>query len=407
MANSAEFDVIVAGAGPVGLANALLLEDAGLSVALAGPKPAADRRTTALMMPAVKLLQRVGVDIAGLETAAPLRTMRIIDGTRRLLRAAPATFSASEIDEDAFGWNVANAGLVAELEQAVAARPAIRRIEMPVAGWQLDEEAAVATFEDGTTVSARLVAAADGRNSPAREAAGISTYPLPLSQTALVLNFAHRRPHGDISTEFHTESGPCTQVPLPGNRSSLVWVNRPERAEELMALNDEALSRAVEERIGSLLGRVEVEPGRQLYPLSAAVPRRFADRRVMLVGEAAHIFPPIGAQGMNLGLRDAADLRDVAAAHAADPGGPSAMSAYNAKRRFDIAARAGAVNMLNASLLSSFLPVQLARTLGLAAISQSAPLRGLFMREGMQPGSGLSALFGSFKGRDRASADRS
>ena len=398
MANSDQFDVIVAGAGPVGLVSALLLDRVGLSVVVAGPEAASDGRTTALMRPAMELLDEIGVDMRVLETAAPLRTMRIIDGTKRLLRAAPATFSASEIGESEFGWNVTNAALMRALSRQMDARPSIRRIGKAVAHWTLSDEAATAGFEGGETVNARLVAAADGRNSPARAAAGIATYPLPLRQTAMVLNFSHSRPHGDISTEFHTEAGPCTQVPRAGNRSSLVWVNRPERADALFALDDAALSAAVEERLASLLGAVQVEPGRQLYPLAAALPRRFADRRVMLVGEAAHIFPPIGAQGLNLGLRDAAELRDVAVAHMSDPGGTAAMSAYNGRRRLDIAARAGAVNMLNASLLSAFLPLQMARTFGLAAIARSAPIRSFFMREGMRPGSGMAGLLRGAKG---------
>lgn len=393
MAANKDFDVIVAGAGPVGLATAALLSDAGLSVALAGPDSSAqDRRTTALMQPAARLLSTLGIAVAGLESAAALRTMRIIDGTNRLFRSPPATFRASEIGETEFGWNVPNASLGAALIKAVRQRP-IRQFGQLVSSWTLGDDLAKAQFENGETISAKLVAAADGRNSPARQAAGITTWPLPLDQAALVVNFSHSRDHGGISTEFHTEWGPCTQVPLAGRRSSLVWVNQPAKAQQLHDLDNEALSAAIEHRIASIVGTVTVEPGRQIYSLSAALPRRFAANRVMLVGEAAHIFPPIGAQGMNLGLRDAADLVSVVEDNRADPGAPASLDAYDRKRRPDVMARAGAVNMLNASLLSGFLPAQLLRSFGLSAISRSAPLRGFFMREGMQPGSGLAALF--------------
>jgi len=219
----------------------------------------------------------------------------------------------------------------------------------------------------------------------------VTTHRLP--QRALVLNFAHQRHHDFTSTEFHTESGPCTQVPLPGGfRSSLVWVLRPRQAEELSVLDDDVLSKRLEARIQSFLGKVTVEPGRQVYPLSSALPARFAARRIALVGEAAHVFPPITAQGLNLGLRDVMDLAEVIRAHVQDPGSPAALLRYDMRRRPDILARSSAVNLVNASLLSGLLPAQLARSTGLALLSSLPFLRGFFMREGMQPGSGFAAL---------------
>jgi 2-octaprenyl-6-methoxyphenol hydroxylase len=246
---------------------------------------------------------------------------------------------------------------------------------------------------DGDEVSGALAVAADGRMSPARQAAGISTSTRAYRQAALVINFAHARPHGFISTEFHTETGPFTQVPLPGDRSSLVWVVALETAEKLAALDDDALSAKVEERMQSMLGRVRVEPGRQVYPLSAATPARFAQNRVALVGEAAHVFPPIGAQGLNLGIRDVEQLIAIAAENRADPGAPVALAAYDAKRRPDILARTGAVSLLNRSLLSNMLPAQLMRSAGLGVLGSFAPLRAFFMREGLRPGSGFSSIF--------------
>ena len=146
-----------------------------------------------------------------------------------------------------------------------------------------------------------------------------------------------------------------------------------------------------------MLGLVELEGERQIFPLTASPPRRFADKRIALVGEAAHIFPPIGAQGLNLGLRDVADLSAIAATNKQDPGCAEAMRAYDAKRRPDILARATAVNLLNRSLLSDMLPAQIARSAGLGALRALSPLRTLFMREGMRPGSGFSAIFSDLR----------
>jgi 2-octaprenyl-6-methoxyphenol hydroxylase len=167
----------------------------------------------------------------------------------------------------------------------------------------------------------------------------------------------------------------------------------PETAEELAALDDDALSAKIEERMQSMLGRVQVEPGRQIYPLSATLAARFALNRVALVGEAAHVFPPIGAQGLNLGIRDVQELVAIAAENRADPGAPAALAAYDARRRPDILARTGAVSLLNRSLLSNMLPAQMMRSAGLGVLGSFAPLRAFFMREGLKPGSGFSSIF--------------
>lgn len=388
-----ETDIVVAGTGPAGLTAALALAQAGFSVALAGPPVAAgDRRTTALMKPSLDFLDRLGLLGAIRPQAAPLRAMRIADATSRLLRGPTVTFRAAEIGEEMFGMNIPNAHLNAVLGEAVKNNAAIRPLAGLVRRWTPGEDVIEAELDDGDVVAAKLAAAADGRRSPARQAAGISVKTWQAGQSALVLNFSHTRPHDDISTEFHTEDGPFTQVPLPGMRSSLVWVTRRRRADELAAVTDETLSALIEARMQSMLGRIAVEPGRQVFPLASALPARFADRRIALVGEAAHVFPPIGAQGLNLGIRDAEDLARVAKSHAADPGAKAALSAYDRARRPDILARASAVDMLNRSLLSDMLPAQAARAAGLSLLRTAPPLRAFFMREGLRTGGGLSGL---------------
>ncbi len=390
--------IIVAGTGPAGLISALGLARAGFAVHLAGPAVGdTDRRTTALMLPALETLKGLGLAEAINTASAPLEAMRIVDATTRLIRSPVVTFRAREVGEPHFGLNIANRDLNAELETAVTAEKGITWHKSLVAQWSLSSEVAAAILADGTHLEGALAVAADGRTSPAREAAGIAVSTRSLPQSALVLCFSHSRPHGSISTEFHTETGPFTQVPLPGNRSSLVWVVEPAEATRLMTLSDEELSLSVEDRMQSMLGRVTVEPGRQVFPLTASTPRRFARNRVALVGEAAHIFPPIGAQGLNLGIRDARDLIDTALKFSGDPGSAEALGAYDSKRRPDILARSAAVNLLNRSLLSDLLPAQLARSAGLNVLGAVAPLRALFMREGLRPGSGLSSLFSDLR----------
>ena len=353
------------------------------------------------MMPAINFLDKLGVAERIRLNAAPLRMMRIVDGTRRLIRSPVVTFRAAEIGEQAFGLNIPNAVLNDALERVVTEEPSVEWRKSLVSHWDIGRSEITALLEDGSVATGALAVAADGRTSAAREAAGIKTGTHSYDQAALVLTFSHVRDHAETSTEFHTETGPFTQVPLPGNRSSLVWVVKPGAAAELSALDDAELSRRIEDRMQSMLGRVTVEPGRQVYPLAAGLPARFAQTRVALVGEAAHVFPPIGAQGLNLGIRDIQDLIDIASENRLDPGSKTALSAYDRRRRPDIFARTGAVNLLNISLLSNVIPAQLLRSAGLGVLGSFAPLRALFMREGLRPGSGLRSIFSDLRDQIR------
>jgi 2-octaprenyl-6-methoxyphenol hydroxylase len=235
---------------------------------------------------------------------------------------------------------------------------------------------------------AQLVVAADGRRSICRAAAGIETTRREFPQTAVTMNLRHARPHQSISTEFHTESGPFTLVPLPGNRSSLVWVVTPGEAGALLALDDAELAREAERRAHSILGRMDLDGPRGQFPLAIEVAVRFADRRIALVGEAGHVLPPIGAQGLNLGIRDAATIAELVADArrvGSDIGSGAVLHDYEARRRPDVRRRALAVELMNRSLLTDFLPVHALRGLGLELASRFGFVRGAMMREGLGP----------------------
>jgi 2-octaprenyl-6-methoxyphenol hydroxylase len=240
------------------------------------------------------------------------------------------------------------------------------------------------SLSDGTSLSAPLVVAADGRNSVVREAAGLATRTWSYPQVALALNLRHARSHNDTSTEFHTEGGPMTLVPLLGRRSSLVGVVPPGDAERLAGLDDAEFALDIERRCHSILGRFELEGPRSFWPLSGLVAESLTRGRVALIGEAAHVMPPIGAQGFNLTMRDIAALRD-ATGRGTDPGAPSVLSSYEGQRRVDIGTRTAAVDALNRSLLSDFLPVQVGRGLGLFLLGRVPPLRRQAIRLGMAP----------------------
>jgi 2-octaprenyl-6-methoxyphenol hydroxylase len=383
------YDAIVIGGGPAGLATAIAVAKAGAMTALVARRlPYADNRTTALLGQSVDLLERLDVWPRCAGNAAALRTMRLVDDTRRLIRAPEVKFSSDEIGLEAFGYNIQNRILMEALEHRAAELPNLIRLDDEADSISPGDEAAVVLTASGQALAGRLVVGADGRRSPSRDAAGIAVKSRALKQSALTFNVGIARPHDNISTEFHTAQGPCVFVPLPGNRMSVVWVSAPAEAERLMALPDDELSQAVERQAQSIFGRMQVEDGRNLFPLAIEQPERFASRRIALVGEAAHVLPPIGAQGLNMGLRDAADLADIvgdALLAGDDPGSAAVLGRFERARRADVASRTFAIDMANRSLLSDFLPVQAARALGMQLLGALGPIRRIAMREGLAP----------------------
>jgi len=388
-----ETDVAVVGGGPAGLTAAIALAAAGVATCVIAPRARPDNRTTALLMGSVTALATLRVWERCAADAAALRTMRIVDATARLLRAPEVAFSSAEIGCDAFGYNIENRHLAVALAARAAELAALARIDDTVQEIEVTEDRATLRLAGGGHVRARLVIGADGRNSRCREAAGISLTSRRYPQTALTFNLGHARPHHDASTEFHTESGPFTLVPLPAapgraHRSSLVCVLDPADAARLQAFDDAALGDEIERRAHSILGKVTVEPGRGVFPLEIATARTFARDRIALIGEAAHVIPPIGAQGLNLGIRDGATISEVVvAAHRAgdDVGAADVTAGYDRLRRADVTSRTIAVDLLNRSLLTDFLPVQGLRGLGLYLVDQVGPLRRAVMREGIAP----------------------
>lgn len=376
-------DIVIVGGGPAGLAAALALRDAGFDCVCVGPVPRPgqpDRRTTALLDASVRLLdERLGLwdDLRPL--AAPLRSLRIIDRTGRLLRAPDMAFHADEIGAEAFGYNIPNSNLVARLLAALGDG----MIESAGAtGVDRRGDRARVDLADGRALHTRLVVGADGRNSLCRESAGITVRQWAYDQVAVVCNFSHGRPHGDACTEFHHRHGPFTLVPLPGQASSLVWVESKAEAAALMNADDASFAREIWARTDGLLGDiVEVGP-RGAFPLSALIARRLSAQRLALIGEAAHVMPPIGAQGLNLGFRDVIDLVESVAGQS-DPGCDAALADYERRRRTDVWSRTLAADLLNRTLISDFPGVQLARGVGLAALSIAGPLRRAAMRQGM------------------------
>ena len=393
-------DVAVVGTGPSGLVAALALAHVGADVMAIGPAPApsaraAETRTAALLTSSVDLLKALGVweRLAG--DAAPLKAIRIIDASRSLLRAPDIEFKASELGLAAFGYNIANTTLSDALyARAQEMLPAV--LAASVSTIEFDGGHAVLSLSDGAWLTARLVAGADGRRSICRMSAGIGVSERRFDQGAIATSFTHSLPHADVSTELHKEEGSVTTVPLPDpHRSSLIWVGPSAEIAELMQLDAERFGDALSERLGGLLGAIANVGARTEFKVVGLSADRLAAKRIVLVGEAAHILPPIGAQGLNLGFRDAAALADCVAealARRGDPGGDDVLEAYRRARLLDIMTRTLGVDLMSRALLTSLPPLQAARGIVLHGLKSLPPLRRAVMRVGLAPPTELPRL---------------
>jgi 2-octaprenyl-6-methoxyphenol hydroxylase len=389
--NPISCDIAISGGGAVGLVSALAFAQAGFRVGLIAPvSRVADGRTVALLSASWDMLGRLGLSEALTPLATPMSSMRLVDDTGSLFRTPPVTFRASEAGLAAFGWNIQLAALIAALDEAVDATPSIQRVSGKTTMVSNVHQGVELQTDTGTILTAPLLIAAEGRISISRDASGITAKDWTYPQVALTAILSHpKRDHDETSTEFHTRSGPCTLVPLAGRRSSLVWMVAETDAAHLNALSNDAFARAVERQVHSILGAFCVEGARGQIPMAGLGVGQYAARRIMLVGESAHVFPPLGAQGLNLGLRDvAAAVEQVSRAQAEgdDLGADTVMAAYGTQRRTDVELRTLAVDGLNRSLLTRFLPLDFARGAGLLGLAHIGPLRRLVMRAGLAGG---------------------
>jgi 2-octaprenyl-6-methoxyphenol hydroxylase len=316
-----------------------------------------------------------------------LKQLHLLDDTGNLVSAPDLRFDAQEAGLEAFGWNVPLVNLLPTLRNCAASFGA-RFVETDVAEVMHSDRGVKVVCKDGTEVEAEFVVAADGRNSIVRKSAGIDVTEWSFKQSALVTRFQHSRTHECVSTEWHKLGGPFTTVPLPGNSSALVWMDKPDKIDAAMQLDAKDLAREIQLMNHGTLGLVrDVKPPHS-FPMRGVKAEKFAAQRCFLVGEAAHVFPPVGAQGLNMSLRDAGHLLDVVLGHD-DPGSIVAMEAYEALRRGDVVPRQTAISLMNRSLLAEMLPPHLARAAGLAAVAFVPPLRQLAIREGLSPSGGL------------------
>lgn len=392
-----EYDIVVSGGGIAGMAAAAAFGADGHSVLCLDPTPpitdreavGADLRSTAFLQPAQSFLDEIGL-WARLEShAMPLQVMRIVDagGPEPTARVTKA-FNASDISDLPFGWNLPNWLLrrefLAHLDHldTVTFRAGVGTTSL----FTREAEARVG-LSDGTHVRCKLVIAADGRGSAMRKAAGIDVQTTRFGQKALAFAVTHAIPHDNVSTEIHRTGGPFTFVPLPdldGRPSSaIVWMEEGPNADALMALEPEAFEDAMTTRSCSLFGPLKLASRRTIWPIISQHADRLSGERIALVAEAAHVVPPIGAQGLNMSLTDLSVLRDLARQAGADLGNRKMLDAYHQKRITDIRARVAGITLLNRTSMLSAQPLRDIRAKGLDALYTLKPVRKTLMQLGL------------------------
>jgi len=390
-------DIVISGGGVAGLTAACAFGAAGFSVTLIEPSPpvtdagaaGADLRTTAFLMPSVDVLRAAGLWARLAPFAAPLQIMRIIDaGGAAPTPRSTRDFIASDISDAPFGYNLPNWLLRREMTQRITELPNIRFVQgQSCTGLTTRETEATVRLSNGEVIHARLAIAADGRASTLRAAAGIGVKTIPYAQKAIVFAVGHDTPHGDVSTEIHRTGGPFTLVPLQDQNghpaSSVVWMETAENAARLMALPDAAFEEEANIRSAGVLGQLSVITKRSAWPMMGQFAKSMSAQRLALIAEAAHVVPPIGAQGLNMSLADLAALLDLATARPEGLGDDAMLAAYHRKRHAEVVARVFGIDALNRASMVQSQPLRDLRKFGLNLLHGITPLRRAVMKAGL------------------------
>ncbi|MDR3526387.1 MAG: FAD-dependent monooxygenase [Rhizomicrobium sp.] len=385
-------DVIIGGGGFVGMSLALALARLDLNVIVIDPVAAEtalserfDGRVSALSYASLRMFRGLGVWDGLALHAQPIEQILVTDA--KLGRpASPFSihFDGSEIGGP-LGVIAENRAIRHALYSAVASVAQIRVIApASVTGLTADGAAITVRLSTGEALTARLAVAADGRDSLARDAMGIGIVRWDYPQAGIVATVSHERPHNGTAYEHFLPAGPFAILPLPGNRSSLVWTEKRDVAARMLGLDQASFEAEITKRFGPHLGATRAEGPRWSYPLRFHLAREYVKPRFALAGDAAHGVHPIAGQGLNLGLRDAAALADVvsdAAGLGQDIGALDVLKRYEAWRRFDSLAMALTMDGLNRLFSNDFAPLRLARDIGIGIVDKIGPLRRAFMRE--------------------------
>jgi 2-octaprenyl-6-methoxyphenol hydroxylase len=389
--------ILVSGGGIAELTAAAAFGSAGFSVICVDPappitdehKPGADMRSTALLQPARDVLTDAGVwdDLAS--HTAPLQVMRIIDaGGEDGAPRSVKDFNAADISDLPFGWNIPNWRLRQVLAARLAALDTVDfRPGTAATSLFTRTSSARVGLSDGARIEARLVIAADGRNSPMREAANIGVTTHRYGQKALAFTVTHPIPHENISTEIHRTGGPFTLVPLPDRdgmpASAVVWMDDGAKSLARASAEVSVFEAEMSARSCHVLGPLTLTSERTVWPIISQKADRLSGERLALIAEAAHVVPPIGAQGLNMSLADTATLLALAKQTPEDLGSAAMLERYHRARVADISVRVQGIDLLNRTSQVEAQLLRDARAMGLNALHRVAPLRKTLMQLGL------------------------
>jgi 2-octaprenyl-6-methoxyphenol hydroxylase len=390
-------DILISGGGVAGLTAAAGFGAAGFSVICADPAPpvtsataqGADLRSTAFLQPSVRLLMDIGLWERFAAYAAPLQIMRIADaggtpGEARLIK----DFDAAEISDLPFGYNLPNWLLRREITAHLAGMPNVTFLP----GVSVDRvmtrvSEALISLSDGTQVSARLLVGADGRNSTVRQALGIDVKTTRYGQKALAFTVTHPIPHQNVSTEVHRSGGPFTMVPLPDldgqPASAVVWMESGPEIARLAALPLPAFEAEMNQRACHILGPMTRSSALTIWPIISQIAARMSGERTALMAEAAHVVPPIGAQGLNMSLADLGCLLDLVQSAPDQLGSAAMLDTYHRQRHLEVQARVTGIDALNRASMMGAPALRDLRAGALNALYSLAPLRKTLMKAGL------------------------
>jgi len=387
---------LIIGGGIAGLTLALLLGKTGLSCIIVDKAPILTKentknsgRTVALMNSSVHILKATGIWGKIAPSATPLRQMRLKDDGNPYVEVKEVNFPASDIGLEQFGYNIPNLPLQMELQQAVNSQENITYItEDGLESYQTNDHTVRAVLESGTEIEADIIIGCDGRHSKVRDIAGIHIREEDYGQSAITCIISHTKPHDFTSTEHHRPGGPFTIVPLEGNSSSIVWVEKTDEAQRLLSLPCDLFEKALQDSSRDLVGTITLETSPESWPLKKLIADRLIAPRTAIAAESAHVISPIGAQGLNLSLRDIATLAETiidAARSGEDIGSHTVLKRYEKRRKADVITRVEGIDRFNKIVSNNIGFLRGMRRSGLMALNVIPPLKQFVMHQGLAP----------------------
>lgn len=393
-------EVLIIGGGVGGLALAGLLGQAGVDITVVEPRkfpiPEGTEhygRTAALMGGSVNILKALGLWEEIQARTAPLRVMRIIDDSNPAIEPVQIDFPASEIGLKEFGHNVPNMMLHDMLYQKIIRIKNVQIIDgVKLDNFEIKNNQVSATLDNGGTIQANLIVGADGRNSIVRRIAGIKTRENIYNQSAITCLIEHTKPHENISTEHHRAGGPFTTVPMPDKDgkyfSSVVWVEKTQDSDAYMHMDKTTMQNALKIRSRGALGDIKLASHPESWPLKGVIAQDITAPRLALIAEAAHVMSPIGAQGLNLSLRDVATLSETlidALRLGEDIGGELVLARYAKRRNLDMSSRFNGVDTYNRIVSNNIGLLRGLRRAGLKTLKNIPAFKHLAMQQGLSP----------------------